>query len=337
MGWKGTARSIGAAVRAAERDSRRRQRELEKEHKNYEKMQALQQAIHDVSVYENHIDVICSIHKECSEVIDWESISDSKVPIKPELSSYNENLAREKSKSYKPNFFDKLFKRESKLRAELYSNIEKSIELDKIKNKQLKVDWENNKKQWNENIDFAKAVISGNYDKKIAILKQIDPFSEISNLGSNIDFFYNESGLFEVSIHVHGSDIIPKQKKALLQSGKLSSKTMTKGQFYEIYQDYVCSTVLRVANEVFSVFLDEMVIVTAVDDLLNSQTGHLELEPILSVAIPRKTLKSLNLELIDPSDSMNNFVFNMDFKKTLGFKKVSRIDCNSLNHNIKLI
>ena len=152
-------------------------------------MQALQQAIHDVSVYENHIDVICSIHKECSEVIDWESISDSKVPTKPEISSYNENLAREKSKSYKPNFFDKLFKRESKLRAELYSNIEKSIELDKIKNKQLKVDWENNKKQWNENIDFAKAVISGNYDKKIAILKQIDPFSEISNLGSNIDFF----------------------------------------------------------------------------------------------------------------------------------------------------
>jgi len=37
MGWKGTVRSIGAAVRAAERDEKRRQRELEKQQKQYEK------------------------------------------------------------------------------------------------------------------------------------------------------------------------------------------------------------------------------------------------------------------------------------------------------------
>ncbi len=31
MGWKGTVRSIGSAVRAAERDAMRRQRELDKQ------------------------------------------------------------------------------------------------------------------------------------------------------------------------------------------------------------------------------------------------------------------------------------------------------------------
>ena len=36
MGWKGTVRSVGAAVRAAERDSKRRQRELEKQQKYFD-------------------------------------------------------------------------------------------------------------------------------------------------------------------------------------------------------------------------------------------------------------------------------------------------------------
>ena len=40
MGWKGAVRSIGAAVRAAERDAKRRQRELEKRQRQYTKHQS---------------------------------------------------------------------------------------------------------------------------------------------------------------------------------------------------------------------------------------------------------------------------------------------------------
>jgi hypothetical protein len=48
-----------------------------------------------------------------------------------------------------------------------------------------------------------------------------------------------------------------------------------------------------------------MTIVTVIDQLLNSSTGYQEDQPILSVAIPRSTLDSLNLDTIDPSESMS--------------------------------
>jgi len=51
MGWKGTVRSIGSAVRAAERDAMRRQRKLDK-------IQELEQAEYEVDVYENHIKLV---------------------------------------------------------------------------------------------------------------------------------------------------------------------------------------------------------------------------------------------------------------------------------------
>lgn len=83
---------------------------------------------------------------------------------------------------------------------------------------------------------------------------------------------------------------------------------------------------LRVANETFALLPFETVIVTVVGDVLNTQTGHLEVNPLLSVVIPRSTLGKLDLDAIDPSDSMRNFVCRMDFKKNKGFMVVDRID-----------
>lgn len=136
--------------------------------------------------------------------------------------------------------------------------------------------------------------------------------------------------MVETTIHIHGNDIVPSEVKGLLKSGKLSVKKMPKGQFNEIYQDYVCSCALRVANELFSAIPDNMVVVTAVDELLNTKTGHLEKFPILSACISRNTLKSLNMDTIDPSDSMSNFIHNMSFKKTTGFGAVSRVESGRL-------
>ncbi|EEP7761549.1 hypothetical protein HCK34_004812, partial [Salmonella enterica] len=84
--------------------------------------------------------------------------------------------------------------------------------------------------------------------------------------------------------------------------------------------------VLRVARELLNLLPDDMVIVTAVDELLNTATGYPEELPILSVAVTRQVLDRLNMDAIDPSDSMNNFVHNMNFKKTTGFRAVPELN-----------
>ena len=38
-----------------------------------------------------------------------------------------------------------------------------------------------------------------------------------------------------------------------------------------------------------------------------------------------ETIEKLNLDMIDPSDSMRNFIHNMNFKKTSGFTAVERV------------
>lgn len=116
-----------------------------------------------------------------------------------------------------------------------------------------------------------------------------------------------------------------------MKNGKLSIKPIPKGKFYEIYQDYVCSSVLRVAREFYALLPADMLIITAMTDLLNTKTGHIEEQPILSAVIPRKTLKNLNFETLDPSDSMGNFVHQMNFKKTKGFSAIEPITPESLD------
>lgn len=330
MGWKGTVRSIGTAVRAAERDAKRRQREIEKQQKQYEKMQALEQATYEVEVYENYIEIIQSLHKECSDPIDWKNIAISQEPKRPENSKKREKAARSEVENYRPGFIDRIFKREEKKQKRLEENISRAIEEDEAEHKDSASIWEEKLNDWKESVELAQLLLSGDKEAKIKAIKDLDPFSEISNLGSILSISVGDEGIVEATMHIHGDDIVPSEVKSLLKSGRLSVKKMPKGLFNEIYQDYVCSCALRVANELFSAIPDNIVVVTAVDELLNTKTGHLEKSPILSVCISRSTLESLNMDSIDPSDSMNNFVHNMSFKKTTGFDVVSRMESGLL-------
>jgi len=118
-----------------------------------------------------------------------------------------------------------------------------------------------------------------------------------------------------------------RSKRGITQKGtglRTKSRTSLKHP-YEIYQDHICSCALRVAREVSKLFPIETVIITVLDNLLNTQTGFLEKQPILSVAIPKTTINKLNFSQLDPSDAMKNFICNMNFKKTKGFEVVERI------------
>jgi len=118
---------------------------------------------------------------------------------------------------------------------------------------------------------------------------------------------------------------VPSQQKSLLQSGKLSTKAMPKGQFYEIYQDYVAGTLLWVANTVLGLLPIPEIVATGSINMLNPATGHLEETPVLSALVPRATIGQMNLERLDPSEGLANFKHVMNFKKTQGFTAITPI------------
>jgi hypothetical protein len=271
-----------------------------------------------------------SIHKEASHPVDWSSITASKQPTEPVRSSHHEQEARQRLETYKPGVADKLFKRAEKKHQQLVAAVDEAKQADDDEYRRELSQYQKELKEWETEQSLATRILAGESEAYMAAIDELNPFSEISDLGSSVQFKTSSNGILDVELNVHGEDVVPKESKSLLQSGKLSVKQMQKGRFYEIYQDYVCSCVLRIANELFSLLPLDAVVVTAVDNMLNSKTGHMEDQPIVSVAIPRATFEALNLDAIDPSDSMQNFVHNMAFKKTKGFSAVERVDAGQL-------
>lgn len=308
MGWKGTVRTLGAMHRASVRESERREREVQKRNKELQKRKVLEQAAYEVEEYENYIEIILSLHKKNTDLVEWDAIAQSTKPSPPIKKHKNEE-------QFKVGFFSKLLGKEQQQREQA-----------KLKDEQIyqqEIDtWKEQCTEWEYEQNLATKLLSGDLEVKLEIIKEFNPFSDIQELGSSLKFEISENNIIEVTLNLHGQDVIPTEKKSLLQSGKLSVKKIPKGEFYEMYQDYVCSCMLRVGNELLAILPNELVLVHAVDTMLNSKTGHMEEQCISSIAISRQTIASLNMDFIDPSDSFENFVYNMKFMKTKGFEVV---------------
>ena len=291
-------RSLAAAQRRAERDARRRQRELERQGKQLEKMEELERALFEVEEFENYLDVLMSIHKDCGPTWSWLEIQQAPRPKEPQKAHIRELKAKAAHQSYSPGVTDKLLRRSDAMRERLRAAIDESTAEDEREFLQAKEEHRTAVADWEEQKDLASRILSGDADAFTQAVESTDPFSELRSLGSSIDFSCEDSRLIEATLYPHSEDVIPKESKSLLKSGRLSVKNMPKTRFYELYEDYVCGSALRVARELFALLPIEMSIITEVSPLLNTKTGHMEDQPILSVAIPRRTLDKLEFRIL---------------------------------------
>jgi len=325
VGWKGTMRSVGAAMRAADREAKRRERERDRRQRADQKAEAIRQAAEQVAEFEAYVRRLTTLHTKCGDRIDWEEIAIKAAPPEPTNDNAAEAKATANLDNFKPSIFTKALGGEDRARKRLSDAIDKARAKDQKRFERTYKRWQADMEEWTASSGLAQKVLAGDPDAKIEAVRKHNRFAEISDLGSGVSVSVQDTGLVEATVSVHGAEIIPDEVYSQLQSGRLSVKKMPKGRFNELHQDYVCSCVLRVANEVFAILPDETVIVTATDEILNSATGHKEELPIVSACVSNKTFSSLNLSRIDPSDSFGNFLHNMDFKKTVGFKPVTRV------------
>ncbi len=322
---KGVMRSYGAAVRRIEREQQKQAREAAKRFKEQQKLQEIDDARQAVEDWENYVNMIQSVHKDCSETIDWDKIQKTQPPKEPTKKFDNEKLAKEKLDSFKPSFFDKLFGSTEKKIDKLKKQIETARLKDETDNESRHNQYQEDLKDWQELQQIANGVKNGEIEAYKNAIEYYNPFSEIGELGTHLNINF-ESKYLDVDLSVNSDEVIPNYELRQTTTGKLSKKNMAKGKFNELYQDHICSSVLRVAREIFSYLPLEFIRVNAMAEMLNSATGHLENQPILSIILPPETIKKLNLKTIDPSDSMQNFVHNMKFSKTKGFDVVDKVE-----------
>ncbi len=179
-------------------------------------------------------------------------------------------------------------------------------------------DWENLKK-------FSDRVVKGDVDAYFEIIDEIKPYDDLLDFGSSFEVGTDRKDVLEVEFRVKSEEVVPNVELSLKANGSLSEKEMSKTNYYALMQDYICSTMIRVARDSFALLPVDKVYVHAVDNVLNTATGHETEVTLLSVEFGRNQLQSLNMELIDPSDAISGFKNNMKFAKTTGFKPVERI------------
>ena len=150
------------------------------------------------------------------------------------------------------------------------------------------------------------------------------PFEYLVEYGSDFEFGTDNPKTMEIEFKVKSDTVVPAISMSLTKTEKLSKKDMSKTQYYDITQDYVCSCAIRLAREIFAVLPVNKVIVHAVDNNINTTNGHQEDCTILSVIFDKEKFMNINFERIDASDFVETFLYNMKFMKTSGFRQVER-------------
>lgn len=193
-----------------------------------------------------------------------------------------------------------------------------------------KVDWEKVKAgnvpaDMTGLVNFADRVLSGDTSAYLEVIGAFNPFEDLAEFGSNFLVGTDDPSILEVEFQVKSEDVVPTVGYSLTSTGKLSEKELGKAAYYDIVQDYVASTILRVARDAFALLPIQTVLIHACDTVINTATGHEEEMTLVSAKINRAQAENINFELVDPSDCLGAFECNCNFKKTSGYSPVDRL------------
>ena len=306
MGYNATVRAKEAAQRRQQRDAQKRFRELERQAKEQAKLSAIEQARLEVQRFESELEVLLSVHKEQGEIWDWLAVAASLPPHRPRKFSRHELKAQQQA--------ELAFLRPISQHEEPDFDLAKAQSADEREFQEALALFSNEQAEWERMKLLAPRVLAGEHKAYTEALVEFSPLAELSDLGSSIYFTVHHAKLLECVLHVSNRQIIPAEAKSLTASGKVSVKAMPKARLHEIYQDYMCGCVLRVAREVLALLPIETVLITVLVKAPDRRTGREVEQPVLSVAIPRATVARLNFDALDPSDALGNFLCRGDFK-----------------------
>lgn len=266
--------------------------------------------IQEVEKHNAYIQMLTSVHLEVEDNVDWHVIADEDISHLlnegPNVKSVLDEIA-----NYKPTVRDKLFNRVNARKMVIEEKLPEAREFDIIlhqKKQRLK--------------DIALKILNG--DSKIwsDALIEYAPFEDIESFGSKLNFDIKDNELI-VNLTVGNKEVVPTDRLSLTATNKVSRKKMSATNYLALYQDYVCSCIIRIAREVFAILPINTVLIH-VYDFSQAEPSPI-MGCILSTRVNRVDVENLKFEDIDCSDTIETFELNMKYLKTKGFKLVEEL------------
>lgn len=290
MGWKNTVRSATAAARATERDSRRRQRELERRQPLMAHAGELKRSAFASERQQNHLARLATVHHDCSGRVDWAAMAAAPEPVALVRAGKLEAAALSRRDGYQPGFADMLFGREQAHRRQLQDAVDFARAKDEAEHGRAMEAFRRARDDWRDGREMALRVLSHEPQALLEALQEANPFAEIAELGSDVllEFRSDHPGAIFAEIRVNGASVMPKALPAADAS--------------RIYRDYVCGIALRVGREIAALLPLDPIHVTAVDP-----------QQVLSVQVVAATVRELDVARLDPVEGIRRFVHAMAF------------------------
>jgi hypothetical protein len=295
---------LEAALRRETRAALRRQKELQRQQRELAKASELDQARLAVESYENHVEVLLSVHKECAPTRDWDQMAVALEAFPPQKRRTREFEARQRAVIAPPAHRD--LAERSIVEAMAADETEHAAELSEYR------EFVTEQKGLAQ---LAKRLLRGDLEAWREAIRDLEPFSEISEMGSSVEFLVHSTSLMECWVQVRGEAVIPNESKQLTSTGKLSVKQIPRARFHEFYQDHICSCIIRVVRESFALLPVETILVHGVlEGATEDQGSNRSKTTVLSVVIHRAQLNDWDVDQLDPSDTLDACQHRGDFK-----------------------
>jgi hypothetical protein len=126
-------------------------------------------------------------------------------------------------------------------------------------------------------------------------------------VGRQVVYSFPDPQSAEVFAYLNGPDIIPPQTKSLLSSGRVSIKTRSKKDFSLLYQDHVCSAILRLARDFLARLPLKTILLHGFAPDTDTATGNPTERCVISCILNREKMDGIDFNKIDPIDCLSNF------------------------------
>lgn len=173
-----------------------------------------------VQEYDNYIEVIRGVHRECEASIDWCNIYAMPAPHEYGTKGVKQREAEDKYNNYKPSFVDKVLGNGgAKKKQKLYDAIGVAQKED-----------EEAYLNWQSMHEFAGNIINGDIDSYFMAVDEASPFDDLLDYGSDFEIGTDDKDSMTVEFHVKSGSVIPNIAMTLTSTGKLSKKNLSKTQ-----------------------------------------------------------------------------------------------------------
>jgi hypothetical protein len=303
MGYLAELKKIEARQRREERAALREQREFARQVKEMQKLSEMEQARLMVASHLNQIEVLRSMHREASPSFDWAScafaLPPPLIPSPPkwrhliEFHGTVHGFDNEQPMPPPPSWLPGS--------PQAADNLDAADEAIAKSSHALQMD------EWQNLRSLGRRILAGEPASYTTALAEYSNLSELGALGSEIHFTVHEPGVLEFTMSASDRSCVPEESMSLTASGKLSFKAMPKKLYHEIYQDYVCGAVLRIAREVFALLPVHTILAHATVTLANKINSSQRQTLVLSALLDRNRMNSIDFTSADASDTVETF------------------------------